>query len=548
MNTNAMNTNTMNTNTMNTNTMNTNAMNTNLLNLPNNQLDALLSDECTIDLKALLKTEAALSDFTIICGKNLKEFRCHKLILSSRSQFFHSLFRQKDLEIINFAEFEYGIVDPVMGFLYTGEIKIPQQSFDSYHKLADKLILPKLKIKIEKDIQQSLNQDNLVDVYSKSKRISSDFLIQSCGDLLTQNIDQMIQSNQVQKINQHEVICFIEMMLLNKTTNKLKLIPGLVIEWFKYNNLKPQREYSKLHLKNLQIPFYKSIFQLLEHIQYLYPISDYQMYQIQKFSFFPFETVVEIYNHHKDLKKKTKELIQEKEDLTKDKETLTKEKEDNKKKQKEIKIKEKDVTKKEAELGKKETDLGKKETDLGKKETDLGKMEKKNAKEKKENQKKEKELTKKEAELGNKEQELTNQKQELIKKEKELLEREKDLLSRIQSNKVDIEKELKLLDDEFNKSDYTDGATLLHYFAQKKPINKDLFNHFIKSGVDWNKQDNNLSNNLIILIIYLINFIIIIEFDIEFDFLHYFSFSIHLSYIKLYFPLTINYDIISNIF
>ncbi|KAJ5077317.1 pep-cterm sorting domain-containing protein [Anaeramoeba ignava] len=373
MNTNAMNTNTMNTmntntlktNAMNTNAMNTNTMNTNLLNLPNNQFDALLSDECTIDLKALLKIEATLSDFTIICGKNLKEFRCHKLILSSRSQFFHSLFRQKDLEIINFAEFEYGIVDPVMGFLYTGEIKIPQQSFDSYHKLADKLILPKLKIKIEKDIQQSLNQDNLVDVYSKSKRISSDFLIQSCGDLLTQNIDQMIQSNQVQKINQHEVICFIEMMLLNKTTNKLKLIPGLVIEWFKYNNLKPQREYSKLHLKNLQIPFYKSIFQLLEHIQYLYPISDYQMYQIQKFSFFPFETVVEIYNHH--------------------------------------------------------------------------------------------------------------------------------------SNNVEIEKELKLLDDEFNKSDYK-GATLLHYFAQKKPINNDLFNHFIKSGVDWNKQDEvkiNQNQNLL---------------------------------------------------
>ncbi|KAJ5066584.1 pep-cterm sorting domain-containing protein [Anaeramoeba ignava] len=329
MNTNTMNTNTMNTNTMNTNAMNTNSMNTNLLNLPNNQLDALLSDECTIDLKALLKTEAALSDFTIICGKNLKEFRCHKLILSSRSQFFHSLFRQKDLEIINFAEFEYGIVDPVMGFLYTGEIKIPQQSFDSYHKLADKLILPKLKIKIEKDIQQSLNQDNLVDVYSKSKRISSDFLIQSCGDLLTQNIDQMIQSNQVQKINQHEVICFIEMMLLNKTTNKLKLIPGLVIEWFKYNELKPQREYSKLHLKNLQIPFYKSIFQLLEHIQYLYPISDYQMYQIQKFSFFPFETVVEIYNHH------IKTSIQAKEQkLIQDKDNLKQEKKENEKKNK----------------------------------------------------------------------------------------------------------------------------------------------------------------------------------------------------------------------
>ncbi|KAJ5069235.1 ankyrin repeat and socs box containing 4 [Anaeramoeba ignava] len=55
-------------------------------------------------------------------------------------------------------------------------------------------------------------------------------------------------------------------------------------------------------------------------------------------------------------------------------------------------------------------------------------------------------------------------------------------------NPVEIEKELKLLDDEFNKS-YYNGATLLHYFAQKEPINKDLFNHFINSGADWNKQD-----------------------------------------------------------
>ncbi|KAJ5079614.1 palmitoyltransferase [Anaeramoeba ignava] len=149
--------------------------------------------------------------------------------------------------------------------------------------------------------------------------------------------------------------------------------------------------------------------------------------------------------------------------------------------------------------------------------------------------------------------------------------------SNLNINKVDIEKELKILGDEFNKSDYKKetkkGATLLHYFAQKKPINKDLFNHFIKSGVDWNKKDiyflcyNLFSLNFsfffefvfififefvfifrIILVIYLINFILIIEFDIEFDFLHYFSFSIHLSYIIFYFPLTINYDIISNIF
>ncbi|KAJ5079628.1 neuroblast differentiation-associated protein ahnak-like protein [Anaeramoeba ignava] len=139
------------------------------------------------------------------------------------------------------------------------------------------------------------------------------------------------------------------------------------------------------------------------------------------------------------------------------------------------------TTKKEQELMKEKQELINKEQELMKEKQELINKEQELMKGKQELINKEQELMKGKQELINKEQKLMKEKQELINKEQELM-NEKEI------NTVEIEKELKLLEDEFNKSDYN-GATLLHYFAQKKPINKDLFNHFIKSGADWNKQD-----------------------------------------------------------
>ncbi|KAJ5069518.1 ankyrin repeat-containing protein [Anaeramoeba ignava] len=54
-----------------------------------------------------------------------------------------------------------------------------------------------------------------------------------------------------------------------------------------------------------------------------------------------------------------------------------------------------------------------------------------------------------------------------------------------------LEEKLKILEELFEKSDTknNEGGTLLHHFATIKPIDMDLFNHFIKEGVDWNQQN-----------------------------------------------------------
>ncbi|KAJ5077932.1 kelch like protein [Anaeramoeba ignava] len=302
-------------------------MNNNLLQLTKKQLDDLLSSECSTDFKKMLETEESLFDFTIICGKNLKSFRCHKLVLSSRSQFFHALFRSKFITEINFPQFEFEIVYSVIRFLYTGEIQINQQFFDHYYILADKLMLPKLQIRIQKEIQESLTKYNLVNFYSKSKRISSDFLIQSCADFLIQNINKMIQKNQIQNLKQNEIICFIEMILSNKKANKLDLIPDLIIEWFKHNNLETQTKNRKPDSKNQQNEFSNLIFHLLQQVQSLHPITEYQMNEIQKFSFFPSHITFKLINQHiENFNKTKKQIIIEKKEFENQKQNLVQEK------------------------------------------------------------------------------------------------------------------------------------------------------------------------------------------------------------------------------
>ncbi|KAJ5076625.1 palmitoyltransferase [Anaeramoeba ignava] len=64
---------------------------------------------------------------------------------------------------------------------------------------------------------------------------------------------------------------------------------------------------------------------------------------------------------------------------------------------------------------------------------------------------------------------------------------------------LDFQEELKMFQEEFDQSKFKKmdkQATLSHYFATKEPINMYLFNHFIRSQIDWNKQDNVIFLNI----------------------------------------------------
>ena len=61
----------------------------------------------TESLKMLEKDESDLCDFKIIC-KNAEEYKCHKFILASRSEYFRAMFRfEPKKETLELKDFDY---------------------------------------------------------------------------------------------------------------------------------------------------------------------------------------------------------------------------------------------------------------------------------------------------------------------------------------------------------------------------------------------------------------------------------------------------------
>ncbi|KAJ5069805.1 germ cell-less protein [Anaeramoeba ignava] len=75
------------------------------------------------------------------------------------------------------------------------EIKIIPTKFDQFYQLADLLKIDLLKIKIEKEMEKYINQENAINYYFIGLKLGSKFICDICFKLLLQNIHEIIENN-----------------------------------------------------------------------------------------------------------------------------------------------------------------------------------------------------------------------------------------------------------------------------------------------------------------------------------------------------------------
>ncbi|KAJ5067815.1 btb/poz protein [Anaeramoeba ignava] len=137
-------------------------------------------------------------DFEIICEQDKTSFKTHKSILSSRSQYFKSLFNSKMKEYqenkLILKDVSSSILSSILNYLYSGKIEINLENAIQILIFSSKYLIDEL-IEISLNfIKNKLQFETTVDILKLSEAINFNQLIDFCYQFIFDNFEEFIQT------------------------------------------------------------------------------------------------------------------------------------------------------------------------------------------------------------------------------------------------------------------------------------------------------------------------------------------------------------------
>ena len=122
------------------------------------------------------KNSHHLTDFTIICQNNGKEFKTHKLLLAARSKYFEAMFRQEPQKSSVKLDFEDKILEIILKSLV-----FPNLDDDGFNmeqliqllEVSDYLQMENFTSEVGIAVSKQLNQENIYDIFELSELFQS---------------------------------------------------------------------------------------------------------------------------------------------------------------------------------------------------------------------------------------------------------------------------------------------------------------------------------------------------------------------------------------
>ncbi|KAJ5070535.1 kelch-like protein 24 isoform x1 [Anaeramoeba ignava] len=141
-------------------------MNNNNLIIINQQFQTEFNQNLIQNYQNLLKSNQNYSDITIKIGYNLKEFYCHKSILSCQSPFFSLYLKENQINEIIFKEINEEDMNQIIQYIYTGNIQLNQSNLFSIWLISIKFQLQSLQNFIENEIIiKNFNQQYFLPIF-----------------------------------------------------------------------------------------------------------------------------------------------------------------------------------------------------------------------------------------------------------------------------------------------------------------------------------------------------------------------------------------------
>ncbi|KAJ5075500.1 pep-cterm sorting domain-containing protein [Anaeramoeba ignava] len=198
------------------------------------------------------KENESYFDFEIICEQNKISFKTHKSILSSRSEYFKSLFKSKMKEYqenkLILKDISSSILSSILNYFYSGKIEINLENVIEILFFSSKYLIDELIEICLKFIKNNLQIETIVDVLKLSEAMNFNQLIDSSYHFIFQNFEEFIKTSFFLELEENHLNSILSN---NKIPiNEFEMFQS-IIKWGKHkSNINQEKEIEKEKLQN----------------------------------------------------------------------------------------------------------------------------------------------------------------------------------------------------------------------------------------------------------------------------------------------------------
>ncbi|KAJ5079191.1 pep-cterm sorting domain-containing protein [Anaeramoeba ignava] len=187
-------------------------------------------------------------DFEIICEQNKISFKTHKSILSSRSQYFKSLFNSKMKEYqenkLILKDVSSSILFSILHYFYSGKIEINSENAIEILIFSSKYLIDELIEFSLNFIKKNLQIETVIDILKLSESMNLNELLESCYQFIYQNFEKFIKTSFFLELEENH----LNSILLNdyNLIDEFELFQS-IIKWGKHkSNINQEKQNQKL--------------------------------------------------------------------------------------------------------------------------------------------------------------------------------------------------------------------------------------------------------------------------------------------------------------
>ncbi|KAJ5080102.1 hypothetical protein M0811_14119 [Anaeramoeba ignava] len=197
------------------------------------------------------KEKESYFDFEIICEQNKISFKTHKSILSSRSEYFKSLFNSKIKEYqenkLILKDVSSSILSSILNYFYSGKIEINLENAIQILIFSSKYLIDELIETSSNFIKNNLQFETIVDILKLSEAMNLTKLIDYSYQFLLENFNEFIKTSFFLELEENHLNSILSNN--NILINEFELFQT-IIKWGKYkSNINQEKENQKLEKK-----------------------------------------------------------------------------------------------------------------------------------------------------------------------------------------------------------------------------------------------------------------------------------------------------------
>ena len=156
----------------------------------------------------MLRRQDHLCDVTLV-GKDDKEFKAHRNVLSAASPFFCKLL-QSDMKenregIVRFEEISGAVMEDVLEFFYTGSVEVTQENSEDLIAAANYFLIPGLKTVSGRFIERQMSESNCISTFYFAEMYQCDELITNTRKFIHANFASVSEMDEFLNLEAKEV-------------------------------------------------------------------------------------------------------------------------------------------------------------------------------------------------------------------------------------------------------------------------------------------------------------------------------------------------------